>query len=308
MYDFSKALVRASSIAAIMGSDRTKTNMEIWQEACADKVKQELAYTKLIKKHGPRGEALLDKIEKLEMMLPLLEADKDKDEPLSKGCKSYLNSLYAFEKYHKWSASKDKGNKYTIKGKEVEEEAITMSSRLDRKLYIKHEGKLENEFICGHPDIIVCDEEGVPVKIIDVKAPFDIETFFYVLGRPLLQQYYWQIQGYMALTGAKCGEVHFCLVNLPDYMLEEEKYRLAKRLNAVTNENAEYKEAEAELISNLTFDDMPLEDRRIKFTVERNDEDIQRVYSRVEKCRKYLFEIERLHMGLEPEIISEEQV
>lgn len=300
MYDFSKTLVRASSIYSIMASDRQKTPMEMWNDACLELTKQKLAWEKLIKKHGPRGQQITDKIEKLEMLIPILEEDKNKPLPFSPGCKTFLNSLYAQEKYGKFSPSRERGNKYTHKGKAAEEAAIDLTSRLDKRLYIKHEGRLENEFLCGHPDIIVPDlETQEPVKIIDVKCPYDIESFFYVLGRDLIPQYYWQIQGYMALTGAKTGEVHFCLVNTPDEIIEEEKYRLAKRLNAVTFESPDFKIAEKELINNLTFDDMPLEDRRIKFIVERNDEDIQRIYDRVEMCRQYLTEIEKRHLGLE---------
>jgi hypothetical protein len=280
-----------------MGSDRKRTNMEMWQDACAELLKQQLAWEKLIKKHGPRGEQITDKIEKLEMMIPILEESKHIEEPLSVGAKTHLSSVYAFEKYHKWSASKDKGNKYTDKGKEAEEESITLISRLDKILYLKNDERMENNFLCGHPDVIVNDHEGIPAKIIDVKTPWDAETFFSNVGKPLSFQYYWQMQGYMALTETNTAEVNFCLVNTPESILNDEKYRLFKRMNPATDDNPDYVAAELELINNLTFDDMPLADRRLKFTVHRNNEDIERAYRQVEKCRLHLIEIEKLHLN-----------
>lgn len=294
--DWKKAKVRCSSIYNIMVSDRKKTNMQLYLDACADIVSKQEKYNKLKKKDGTMGFKYIEDIGKLEAIIPILESQKDVEEPLSVSAKTYLNSLYAFEKYHKWSASKDRGNKYTDKGKEAEANAIQMVSILEGKFYQKHEGRMENEFICGHPDVLDSDEDGKIVKVIDVKAPWDIETFFYNLGRPLVAQYYWQIQGYMALTGAEVGEVHFCLINTPESILNDELYRLFKKIDPVTEMNPEYVQAKNELINNLTFDDMPMEDRRIKFIVEKNEEDIEKVYRRVEKCREWLFEVEKMHI------------
>jgi len=297
--DFRQTKVRCSSIYNIMTDGKQKTNMQLYLDACTDIVKKQASYDKLKNKTGTMGLKYIDDIEKLNAIIPILESQKDIDQPLSPGCKSYLNTLYAYEKYHKWSANKDKGNKYTDKGKEAEEMAIDMVSKLDGVVYYKHEGRLENSFLCGHPDVLHYEEDGTISKVIDVKAPWDIETFFYNLGRPLVAQYYWQIQGYMALTDTNVGEVHFCLVNTPESILNDEKYRLFKKMNPVTELSPDYVKAEKELISNLTFDDMPLEDRRIKFVVQRNDDDIQKLYRKVEKCREWLFEIEKMHMDKE---------
>lgn len=297
MFDFSNTKVRCSSLYSIMANDRKKTNMQLYLDVCADIVAKQDRYDKMKKKDGPGAFKLIEDISKLEAIKPILESQKDVEEPLSPGCKTYLTTLYAYEKYHKWSANKDKGNKYTDKGKEAESKAIEMVSILEGNLYYKHEGKIENDFICGHPDVLESGDDGQIIKVIDVKAPWDIETFFSNLGKPLIAQYYWQIQGYMALTGSQVGEVHFCLVNTPESILNDEKYRLFRKMNPVTEIDPDYVKAEKELINNLTFDDMPLEDRRIKFIVERNEDDIQRAYRKVEKCREWLFEVEKTHLN-----------
>jgi hypothetical protein len=100
----------------------------------------------------------------------------------------------------------------------------------------------------------------------------------------------------MWLTGAETAEVAYLLMNTPDYILNSEKRRLFERMEAVTEEDAAYKEAENQLVKNLTFDDMPIEDRKISFYVERDDELIAKIPRRVEKCREWLIEIEKMHL------------
>ena len=298
MFDFSQTKIRCSALYSIMASERKKTNMELYLDACAEVIKKSEAYEKLKKKDGPRGEKLLEDMEKFDAIIPILHAQKDVEEPLGKGAKSFLTSLYALVKYGKQSVFRDRGNKYTQKGKEAEEKSIELVSILEGKLFTKHEGRLENEFIAGHPDIIDIND-GEVTRVIDVKTPWDAESFFSVVGKDLLDQYYWQIQGYMALTGANTGEVHFCLINHPEHQIRTERERLLRSMNVATELNPEFVTAEKMLINNMTFDDIPLKERRIVFKVEKNDEDIQKAYRQVEKCRIYLQEIEKMHLGIE---------
>jgi hypothetical protein len=147
-------------------------------------------------------------------------------------------------------------------------------------------------------------------SIIDIKSSWDIETFMDNLGKPLYAGYWWQIQGYLAITGAKIGEVAYCLVNTPPSILNHEKYKLMERLDAATELDSAYIKKEKELISNMTFDDIPEEDRVIRFLVERDDEAIEKVYRKVEKCREYLAEIEELHnqrIFLAREVVLEQE-
>jgi len=188
----------------------------------------------------------------------------------------------------------DKGNKYTNKGKLGEPDSIQLCSFLDDRIYSKNETRFDDEFLTGEPDVIHFTVEGP--YIIDVKTSWDIETFMDVLGKDLSPLYWWQIQGYFALTGAKYGEVSYCLVDTPEVLLNQEKQWLFKRTDAATELNPEYMAAEKELVNNMTFSDMPPAERRIRFTVERDDEAIEKIYKRVVKCREYLAEIEQMHL------------
>lgn len=112
------------------------------------------------------------------------------------------------------------------------------------------------------------------------------------------------MQGYMDLTDAKVAEVHFCLVNTPVRFMKDAVDAAMRSGNYATTESPEYKKAEAEIINNMIFDDIPKDERRIKFIVQRNDEDIETAHKRVEKCREYLSELEKLHLNFDFTVTS----
>src|SRR6516164_9972620 len=109
MTDFSKTLIRCSTIYNIMGAPEAKTPYQKYLDAKADIEMQELNYkVKYIdenKEHLIPAQKQKVKIRELKEELLILEAEKD-FEILSTGCKTHLSSLYAWTKYHKWSANK----------------------------------------------------------------------------------------------------------------------------------------------------------------------------------------------------------
>lgn len=305
MFDFSTARVRCSSIYAIMGGSDRKTNLQKYEEVCEEIAKQQLRKEKMKKRDGPGYGKILETIDRWENCLKILESVKNDELPLSEGTKTFCSALYADLKYGKWNPTKDIGNKYTTKGKHAEEASIDLVSKLEKFPFKKNELFIQNEFLRGTPDIIVGDTYNAS-KILDVKSPWDSETFFANLNDDLVMQYQFQMQGYMAISGAPVAEVHFCLVDIPDFMWESEKMKLFKRMEVVTEDSPEFQMALAQLFRNLHFGDMPLEERRIKFTVHRDDELIQKIYNQVIKLRPYLYEIEKRHLlGPDNVVLSE---
>ncbi len=299
MFDFSTAKVRCSSIYNIMGGSDRKTNLQKWEEMCEELAKQQLRGATMQKRTGPGYAKVQETIIRLENCMKVFEEYKNEELPLSDGTKSYLSSLYADVKYGKWNPTKDIGNKFTEKGKKAEEDSITLVCKLDKVLYTKNLLTLENDFLKGTPDIIVGDDPYNADKIVDVKSPWDSETFFSNLNSDELNpQYYYQMQGYMAVCNAPVAEVHFCLVDLPDYMWQQQSNNLFKRMEVVTEEDVDFRLAQAQLFRNLNFGDMPASERRIRFIVERDEDTIQKIYRQVEKCRPYLQEIERKHLNI----------
>lgn len=296
MTDFSNTNIHCSSISAIVNGGKKLTLKKKYEKSVNFVNYWQTKYD-AIEESKRNQKAAINALAKLEFHkgnVIALEPFKN-DEPLSEGAKSHLKKVYGYAKYGKWCAVGDKGTKYTNKGLLAEKESIDLIGRSRGIQLLKNEERVFNEFLTGIPDIFLGESLQKAEYIIDVKTSWDIETFLDNLGKPLDNQYWWQIQGYMAITGAKLGEVAYCLVNTPESILNGEKYRLKERMDAVTDIDPIYLEAEKKLINNMTFDDIAEKDRIIRFLVERDDEAIEKVYKKVTECRKYLVEIEEMH-------------
>lgn len=306
--DFSRTLIRCSSIGQIMTAPMGKSPRQKWEDAVMDLEEAEKKYAALDAKYltMATGRNLQAKIVKLRQEEEELRKYRNM-EPLSQTCKTYLAKVYAEVKYGKRSMQQLKGNKYTEKGKLVEEDGIDLVCMLDRRMLRKNNVRLSNDFLTGEPDLYLGDDILNAEYVIDIKCPWDIETFFGNLGQPLNTDYFWQMQGYYALTNAPRGEVSYTLVSAPVDLVQEELRKAFYRLGCVTEEDERYQSEKREVINNMTFEEMPPEHRRLKFEVERDDSLIDKIYQKVELCREYLCEIERLHLAPYeiPQLINE---
>jgi hypothetical protein len=297
VFDFSNALIRCHALYYIVAPGKEKTPKQKYEYLQAVLAEEQAKYDAMSERNQGMTNGLKKaaKIAGLEYEIRALEPRKYED-PISVQAKSYLKRLYGELKYGKWSANRDKGNKYTDKGKLVEQEAIDLINFLDNEKYVKNEIRLENDFISGVPDCFKGESIFNAEYLPDVKASWDWDTFSENIGKPLNPLYWWQDQGYMDLSGATEGEISYCLINTPGSIIEEEKYKLARRMDAITTESPEYKKAEAMLVNNLTFDNIPPIERRLKFQVKRDEAAIDLIHRAVPKCRDYLFEVQELHL------------
>ena len=234
---------------------------------------------------------------KQEETLQQLIAKRDAPPSLGDGCTSYLKEVYVYEKYGKEPIGGSERSKYTLKGKMVEEESIMMLSRIDSLAYIKNDKRFRNTHLQGEPDIMV-SKNGIITKIIDIKSSYDFTTLLANIGNSLNPLYKYQVQGYMALTGASEAEVCYCLVNMPQEMINSEKKRLFYATNSATEDNPEYVRQVSKLENNSTFDEIPIKERLLRFPVQRDEEIISKIYKRVEACREWLKEFDAMHSNL----------
>jgi hypothetical protein len=172
-----------------------------------------------------------------------------------------------------------------------------MLSRIDNADYTKNDIRFTNDFLTGEPDIIVLNGETAS-KIIDIKSSYDFATLLSNYGSSLNPLYYAQMQGYMALTGATEAEVDYCLVNMPQEIIEGEKRRIFYAINPATEEDPYYKKQISRIEFNMTFDEVPIRERILRFPVPRNEEFIQRVYAKITECRKWLQEFDNIYTNL----------
>lgn len=220
----------------------------------------------------------------------IMTESRSKSDPLSETTKTHLVDVYVSNKY---SRQDEIQSKYIEKGLAVEEDSITLYSRVLKSFFQKNEKHLFNFFIKGTPDLFTGESVMSADVIIDIKSSWDLYTFMRVLTKDVNKMYYWQLQGYMALTGAKSAKLAYCLVDTPQPLIEDEKRRLMYRMGVIDPAgNDLYEEACNALDRSMTFGDIPMAERVIQFVIDRNDADIEKIYKRVEDCRIWLNDFE----------------
>lgn len=189
----------------------------------------------------------------------IMTKSRSKSNPLSKTTESYLQEWVKEQIY---GVKNFKGNKYTQKGIEVEDASINyIADELGYHFLAKNESHFENDFLTGTPDVITNE------LVIDVKNSWDMFTF------PLFEEeiptkgYYYQLQGYMALTGKQNAKLIYTLMDTPEELI-----------NNWTDAPYSYEGLESKY--------------RIKeFNIERDQEVISDIYKKVEECREYITQL-----------------
>ncbi len=212
---------------------------------------------------------------------------RSKSEPISETAKAHLLEVYID---HKYGRRKVVTTKYMEKGLQVEEDAITLYSRFTKLYHAKNEDRISNEFIAGTPDLFNGTSIHDADTIIDIKSSWDIFTFHAVIGKGIKKLYYWQLMGYMALTGAKNAKLAYCLVDTPDTILNDEKRKLHWKMGLIDDQNADFEQACNEIDKLGKYDDIPVNERVHIIEIERDEQAINAIYQRVAECRKWMNE------------------
>jgi hypothetical protein len=204
-----------------------------------------------------------------------MTAPRSKSEVLSQTAKSYIEEL---AKEHLFGIKKVFKSRYTDKGNEVEEQAIELTEDvLGFEFLTKNEKYFENDYIKGTPDVITTS------LIIDVKSSWSGETFPFFESELPNKDYYYQVMGYMWLTGKQNALISYCLINTPEEIVNDEIRRTAWGKYEI--EPSEETIREVQSVHN--FNHIP-KDRRVKaFHVEFNEGVINEMKTRIDECRKY---------------------
>ena len=194
---------------------------------------------------------------------------------LSKTCQSYLED-YAIENMYGYS--KDIWSKAIDKGIAVEDASIELAEEvLKMGAMSKNEEFYENEYLTGTPDVLNED------FVLDVKSSYDATTFPWFKKDVPNKDYYYQLQGYMELTGRRNSYLVYCLVDTPSDIVEDEVRRVHYKLKEI-DDNPIVRNA-VEMQHN--FERVPKEQRIKCFEIAYDPEAIKKIYERVEECREY---------------------
>jgi hypothetical protein len=211
----------------------------------------------------------------------IMTSSRSKSEVLSQTAKTYVEEL---AKEHLFGIKKVFKSRYTDKGNEVEEKAIELTEEvLGFEFLTKNEDYYQNDYIKGTPDIITHS------LVIDVKSSWSGDTFPFFEDELPNKDYYYQVMGYMWLTGKKNALISYCLINTPEEIVNDEIRRTAWGKYEI--EPSE--ETIRDVMSVHNFDHIP-KDRRVKaFHVEYNEGVVNEMKTRIEHCRTYFNELIR---------------
>jgi len=221
--------------------------------------------------------------------LGLIMTESRTKDPFGETAKSHLLECYIS---HVYGRSKDITNKYIEKGLMAEEDSIDLYSLVKKKMFLKNEETLQNDFFIGTPDLYEGKSIAAATLIIDLKTSWDIFTFFSSMHKPVDKKYFWQLQAYMDLTGAETSKLVYCLVNTPFKLIEDEKKKTMWKMGVIDPDVDElYQTACNEIEKNAIYDDIDPTKRYIEFAIPRDQDKIDQAHERVELCREFLNEL-----------------
>lgn len=189
---------------------------------------------------------------------------------ISAGAKTYCDKWLKEQIFER---KEEVYSKYIEKGNMVENESIEfVSNKFFKKPLIKNDEHFTNDYFTGTPDIINVNE------VIEIKNSWNCFTFPLLDSELTNKAYFYQVQGYMHLTGLKKSKVVFTLMDTPEYIIEnqynnstEDDYELFKERYIFSNISDKY---------------------RIKvFEVDYDESVIDLIKERVDSCREYLLTI-----------------
>jgi len=200
---------------------------------------------------------------------------RTKSETLSETAKSYIQDLF---KERELGIYKEFSSRYTDKGLEMEDEAIQFASEvLNWDFVVKNETRFNNDWLTGEPDI------NTDSLLADIKCSWNASTFPLFDETIKNKDYYWQLQGYMQLTGHDTSELVYTLMDTPLQIVEDEIRRQHWKLNLI-EKDLEVRDAVQKMHN---FDHIPSELRVKRFIVEKDEAAQQKIKERVEVAREY---------------------
>lgn len=177
---------------------------------------------------------------------------KKKDALLAQTTITYLQE---WAKERIYGMRKEITSKYITKGLDYEDMAIDKTIEwLDLPFTLKNTKKFEDDFFTGEPDLIIGD------TVLDIKNSWDCWTFPLFDTEIPTDDYYYQLQIYMHLTGLKKAKLVYVLLDTP-----ETKYEMP-----------------------ISYDHVDKSKRIKVFEIEYSEAVIEMLKEKVLKCRTYL--------------------
>ena len=278
--------VRCSSIVKVLANSRANSTLTENQEKKLRGLREKLQRT-----------AELTKTQSKELVkLEAKEANGSKI-MLAETCIEYLMVEYAWLVEGKIPVGKESLDLVaTRKGNIVELDSMVLLTRVDGVFYKIHtkpdsneKERIYNDFLSGEIDYYHGPHVMRALAIVDNKASFDLPTFLKKIHTGLEYGQREQVQGYLDITGAPVGWIANTLVDCPDELVEDMRWKLANRMGAITIESPSFLKKWEIWERSMKFNDMAPQKRVHKIRIHPfSAATQQKLYDRVKVCRDFL--------------------
>lgn len=195
---------------------------------------------------------------------------------LGKTAQTYLKTWMLEQVYNR---KKQVSTKYMDKGLIMEDENLDFAGMILGVTLEKNQTYFNGDFITGTPDAITDD------FLVELKSSWDFSTFPYFETECPNSDYYWQVQGYLHLTGLMSAKLIYVLSDTPLNIINQECKSYCFKTGLSFDDEL------PDFIQKMTYSDILPSDKIRIFDIDRNDEDIQRIIDRVKLCREYINQI-----------------
>jgi len=235
--------------------------------------------------------------QQLELDALYVKRECSKQLVLSDTCISYLMEVYAWETEGMISVSRESMDLLqTKKGKMQEKQAVALLEFVTDLKYKENKDRISNDFLSGEIDIYSGDSICAAEVIVDIKNAWDYPIYLRKCSTGIENGQTEQLQGYGDITGAKKLVVANCLVDAPEEIIDEMRWKIAKKFNAVTTESPDFLVEWEKWERSMKFEKIPPNRRVFTIPVEPfTDNERQKVYDRVKQCREFLWKFDEMH-------------
>lgn len=282
MIDFENFKINCSQIGSLMGN------------AKGNKPPTEIQLKKLFNILGRDYAELSEPMKYAAREIMLKEINYDPNKPSDK-ILAALILIYAYEMYGKNKVSKGNDSPNEMeKGIVAEPASIKFLSEYDGIEYQKNQEKFSNKWFKGVPDIIVRNEVGKPIKIIEVKTSYDLPSFIKAKYNSESSGNIFELFGYMDMLGCKEGEIVHCLVDMPENIQSFEEKRLRERYSWLELDEETILDRVGRTLNNMEYSGIPKEYKIFRRSYTVNKLTMKDVKRRATSAKKWLKTIHEL--------------
>lgn len=278
--DFSNIKFNCSDLQSLMSSGKENKPLSESELEKLNKIKAKISIGKVLTKTDNTNYEKFSKREEAQ----------DKPFLISKTNETILKKIYSREKYGKYvqSISSD----YTpsmINGTMSETKSLELLSEVIGKKIKVSKDTISNNVLKGKIDGYTGRSLYKANHVYEVKTATNYESFLGFLDTSEEKtKHYWQLMGYLAITGAKSGSIVHCCVSYHPNIITSEINKYLYKIRGLDISQERVDSEIAKIRNNLTFDEIPKNERVIILTIDRNEEDIELINKRAVLFREWL--------------------